>query len=124
MAEGGEDQRRLLREELLANHCTLIPAFNISNDMLEAVRQLKEWLELSDGIIIFRGKTDDEQWCRQKQADTYKALVAAGREKESPQGCLCGPPGLEKREKTDYAFFNYEVILNNPPELNSFLCKI
>ncbi len=123
-----EINRANLWEYIASRNFTLMPKIDFydNTSLTEAIQQHKEWLRISDGIIIYRGIREDPQWCRQQQTETYKAILELKREKlkEDLVRAVYIDPLQESRHKGLYSFCNYNVIVNNPPELDEFLCRV
>jgi hypothetical protein len=120
------ENRLELRAYIINRQFALIPNLDAATELSQAIELHKEWLKISDGIIIYRGIREDELWCRQQQSETFKAILDLKREKikEDLERAVFVDKLQPKRHLGEYAFFKYDVILDHPLELERFLCKV
>lgn len=119
------ENRRDLRSYLVSKDFVLLPDLRNNAGLKEAAEYQKKMLNLSDGVIIYRGVTEDYTWCLQQQSDTFNTILNLDEEKRRKiKKAVYIDPLQENKERADYFYFNYEVIINPPPELDNFLWKI
>ncbi len=118
-----KQHRRALRKYLFDKKFVLIPYLQNNANLKDAVDYHRNSLNLSDGIIIYRGIREDEMWCQQQQADAYNILLGLNKTKAIEKAVYVDEL-QEVRDPEEYFYFNYDVLLNLPNDVDKFIWKI
>lgn len=116
-----KENRAQLIEEIRKEKFDVITNFDIDPkaNLDAAIEKHKEWLSMSNGVIIYRGIQEEEDWCKNQQGETFKALRLLN--KKNLKRAVYIDPLQPNKKIGSYAIFSYEVLINNPPELKKFL---
>jgi len=112
-----------LRKYLFDKKFVLIPYLKNNANLKDAVDYHRNSLSLSDGIIIYRGISEEEMWCQQQQADAYNILLGLNKTKLIEKAVYVDEL-QQVRDPEEYFYFNYDVLLNLPNDVDKFIWKI
>jgi len=115
--------RKKLRKYLVEKDFLLMRNIPVDMDMEKAIRFHKESLVLSDYLIIYRGIREEPYWCSMMQHNTYNIIHGLKEEMDkSIKSAVYVDPLQEVREEEEYNAFGFSVILEDPQQLENFLC--
>lgn len=117
-----KEHRLAFRDYLHSQKFVLIPNLKKDANLKEAVDYQREKLSISDGIIIYRGIREEEMWCQQQQGDTYNILL--GLNKKSIEKAVYVDELQINRDRREYFYYNYDVLVDLPKDVETFICKI
>ncbi len=119
-----KENKQKLRRYIVSKQFIIVPSLRNNANLKDAIEHHIRFLNISEGIIIYRGIRDDYSWCIQQQTDTYNIILNLNAEKKKNiNRAVYVDPMQDMRDREDYFFYNYDVILEYP-ELDNFLCKI
>lgn len=95
-------------------------AIPTSINLQESTKLRQQFIKESDGVIIYRGIREDQDWCLLQQAQTYREIRALKNE-EYKRAVFIDPA---QTDKDSYGIYDFKVIKTHPEELNQFLWQV
>ena len=93
---------------------------------LKEAMELKQlFIDQCDGIIIYRGAIEADDWYFTQQVETHKYLsIMKKNDAKKRLRAVCIDPLQNNRNHAEYFFFDFDVIDKQPEDLELFVCKL